>query len=221
MHHSGGAASETIYIYKNVIRQAFSCLPECHVMVVGLGLAYIEISWAIEVLNASTDVSGRYASYLISYEKDEELGNEFFKWLKGESNNNETYDSIYKMLGGLDHQHLNTKSILLENYREHPLRGALESGCQVVEPFNVICFDAFSSKTNTHLWSDDFLNEFLDRFCAKDCVFTTYACTGILKRALIQKGFTFIKRPGFTGKRDSTLALRGNFATFEKLFRTF
>jgi hypothetical protein len=221
MHHSEGAASETLYIYKNVIKKAFSCLNQCNVMVVGLGLGYIELSWALELLKKDKKQSNEFVSNIISFEKDFELVNEFNNWLKGESKNKEIYDIIFKSLGGLDSDSHRIKSILIQNYKKYDFQNSLTTDTEPIMPFQLICFDAFSSKTNCNLWTEDFLDNFLRKFCANDCVFTTYACTGALKRALIQNGFKVIKRPGFVGKRDSTLALRGEFMTFENFFRIF
>ncbi len=38
--------------------------------------------------------------------------------------------------------------------------------------------------------------------------FSTYACTGVLRRALANEGFLVEKRMGFQGKRNSTIATR-------------
>ena len=43
---------------------------------------------------------------------------------------------------------------------------------------------------------------------AENCVFTTYACTSVLRKTLTENGFQFLKRPGFSGKRESSLATR-------------
>ncbi len=47
MHHSGGAAAETNYIYGDLISKTLQVLKQdCKTCVVGLGLGYIEIAWA-------------------------------------------------------------------------------------------------------------------------------------------------------------------------------
>ncbi|MBY0451839.1 MAG: hypothetical protein K2P92_02310, partial [Bdellovibrionaceae bacterium] len=85
---------------------------------------------------------------------------------------------------------------------------------------NLICFDAFSQQTSQELWSPDFLTRFLAESAHEDCVLTTYACTGHLKKALRDNGFEVIQRPAFRGYRDSTLALRGRFKSLASLYRT-
>jgi tRNA U34 5-methylaminomethyl-2-thiouridine-forming methyltransferase MnmC len=74
--------------------------------------------------------------------------------------------------------------------------------------FNCIAFDAFSSKSTPELWTRDFLDHFLASACDDSCVLSTYACTGNLKRALIDAGFELRIREGYASKRDSTLAVR-------------
>jgi len=76
--------------------------------------------------------------------------------------------------------------------------------------WHVMCFDAFSKKSSATLWTEEFLNSFLENHTHADCVFTTYACTSQLKRVLKKHGFSLINRPGFAGKRESTLAMRGS-----------
>jgi hypothetical protein len=83
----------------------------------------------------------------------------------------------------------------------------------VTGSFHGICYDFYSSKQDPELWSEDFLKSFLKRFADSEiCFFSTYACTGVLKRALAQHNFTVIKKPGFCQKRDSTLAYKFNAA---------
>ena len=77
--------------------------------------------------------------------------------------------------------------------------------------WNVICYDAFSQNTIQPLWQAEFLDSFIKKYESSDCVFTTYACTGVLKKVLTKNNFELIKKPGFSGKRESTLAYRGKF----------
>ncbi len=75
--------------------------------------------------------------------------------------------------------------------------------------FNVIFYDAFSSNTQSELWSEDFLTQFLSQFADPNfCVFSTYAKVGTLNRSLKANGFKFIPKKGFANKRESTLALK-------------
>lgn len=213
MHHSGGAASETCYIYQSVIEQAYQILPDSSTCVVGLGLGYIEICWALSVL-AKPGAGGS----LTSFEINETLKNDFVHWVEDHSSFDrekkklyeDVYRSIQKVLMRPIEDHL-IRQRLRENFEKHKIQADLRRSLRGEKKWNIICYDAFSSKTNTDLWTDSFLQNFLTSGCAWDCVFTTYACTGALKKALSFNGFHVIKRPGFQGKRDSTLALRGIF----------
>jgi hypothetical protein len=75
-------------------------------------------------------------------------------------------------------------------------------------PFSIILYDAFSSETSPELWQEEFLKNFIEKAAAPHSFFATYASTGTLKRALKAKGFALKKKPGFSGKRESTLAIR-------------
>lgn len=209
MHHFGGAGSETLYIYKSVMDAAYRLLPAAKTLVLGLGLGYIEMSWAL------SQPAGE--GTLISFEKEEGLRTSFKSWLQSETPS--IYDQIALSLEpAADVRQL--KSRLKQNFQIHEIQEdlrAFEGG----GGWNVICYDAFSSKTNAELWSQEFLDYFVKRYCAADCAFTTYACTGVLKKVMAENGFEFIKRPGFQGKRDSSLVLRGVFRECSNSFRTF
>lgn len=195
MHHSGGAASETQYIYGNPIRQAFAIDPKINFLVVGLGLGYIEML-------ISSNAVGRT---ITSYEIDSELRQNFLGWAKG-SDDFEIYDQVCRSLK------LQPDAVRSQIQKNH-LKLCAELSLKTVfeQKSHVICFDAFSQKTSGTLWTEEFLDYFIVNACEQDCIFTTYACTGLLKRCLEKQGFHFEKRQGFVGKRDSTLALRGKF----------
>lgn len=206
MHHSGGAASETLYIYKTPMDWAYSQMSHATTCVVGLGLGYIEISWAFGRLQSN---KGSVLPRLISYEKDESLRQSFIRWMITETDE-DIYCRIAQGLGVENSQIKNICQYLDENFKSNPICDDLLQDHKPRE-FNIVCYDAFSSKTNSELWSSEFLNKFIAEKCAEDCLFTTYACTGNLKSVLRESGFLFIKRPGFQGKRDASLALRGCF----------
>lgn len=210
MHHSGGAAAETLYIYSQPFKNTLAAMVELNkkdlsIGIVGLGLGYIELS----ILQNLADKSAISAT-LTSFEKEQELVENFASWLKGEDN--ATYDLICEKLL------VDKKAV--KNFTELNIQGELSFKTSVDKPFNFIAYDAFSQLTDGPLWTDDFLDFFLTNLCAADCVFATYACTGLLKRALQRNGFFFIKRPGFSGKRDATLALRGDFFKSLHLFQS-
>jgi hypothetical protein len=212
MHHSGGAATETEYIYKSVIGSALNRYPEAKLAVVGLGLGYIEISWAIEAIKLNLQKKSEF----VSFETEFELKNIFLKWI--ESDSEKIYDSVCK---SLDEKIKITeiKEAIKYSLEKNKLRGDLCSEYDQNKSYNILCFDAFSSKTSGSLWTEEFLNDFIKKSCHETCVFTTYACTGVLKRVLRANGFTLLERVGFKGKRDSTLAVRGGFNS-SGIFRT-
>lgn len=210
MHHSGGAAAETLYIYQQPFKNTLIALANLKKMdlsvgVVGLGLGYIELS----ILQSLTENASIVAS-LTSFEKESELVDNFSAWLDGAKN--ETYDLICQKLS------IEQKSIFLKkNFLT--FQGELKATSKIEKPFHFVAYDAFSQFTDGPMWTDEFLDFFLKDLCANDCVFTTYACTGLLKRALKRNGFLFLKRLGFSGKRDATLALRGEFVNYQHLYQ--
>lgn len=247
MHHSGGAASESKYIYETALdffysknRLSFAIDPfaefkkdkkveeffkqyslsiqpdslqvavrvPVRVMSMGFGLGYNELIFAVWALRNGID-----SQQLIidSFEIDEHLYLAFNEWLNKDS---KVKDSVYdKIMEGLfpeinsnDEVKGFLKSMLAQKKWQQRL--ALTSESLVDEKYSVILYDAFSSKTNPELWSFDFIDKLLKKHTQKKCVFSTYACRGELKRVLEGNGFTFVKRQGFKGKRDASMAFR-------------
>ncbi|MGZ3692194.1 MAG: MnmC family methyltransferase, partial [Pseudobdellovibrio sp.] len=204
MHHSGGAAAETEYIYKSVIEKSLQVKPGARLGVVGLGLGYIEISWALAVIKNNLQID---PPSVVSYEIDEELKIKFKEWCERRDLKTFIYDQMVEALEtGFDHELI--KNLITQKTE---FKGDLLTDYEKDKSLNIVCYDAFSSKTTAALWSEDFLNQFIQKACAEDCVFTTYACTGVLKKVLKENGFILLTRLGFKGKRDSTLAVRGKF----------
>ncbi len=206
MHHSGGAAAETVYIYGQAIDHALQMFGEnCQTCVVGLGLGYIEIAWAVRLIKKGFSPSKEL--FFQSFETVSELKLNFKTWLESDGFH-PIYDLIVSKL----------ESEISINEIKKILVSALKNGSVLLgdislsQPLdlksNLICYDAFSRKTNEGLWSFEFLDFFLKNHCAKNCVFTTYACTVNLRKSLVENGFEFTKRPGFGGKRESTYAER-------------
>ncbi len=232
MHHSGGAASESIYIYQTALNFLSSAelerilvktsLQEEHLqkvtlkaegkmnlMSLGFGVGYNELLVADWILRNSFSLE---QIKLISFEKEQFLYDGCNLWLQGQST---PLGSIYDLILEKIEQHTlmdknKVKSILREMKENHfwIQNKELNPDDKIENQFNIFLFDAFSNKTTPDLWQSHFLDQLLQVNIQLPCVFSTYACRGDLKRVLQKNNFQFIKRPGFKGKRDATLAYR-------------
>lgn len=220
MHHLGGAYTETQYLYGDALRYQLGLLEEqfskCvenktnqkwKVLIIGLGLGYIEILSVLESLKNKKKL------HLVSYEIKQELVDYFLNWLKG-SSDHPVYDKMMSFFQR-DYSDVisNTQVIkdhLLKMYEkgEWVIKGELNEGSLPGETFNAILFDAFSGKSTPDLWTEAFLISFLKKATESQSVFSTYACTGILKRSLMSVGYRVEKKAGFMGKRHSTFAIK-------------
>lgn len=235
MHHSGGAASESIYIYqtalsflnsqdRQLLRQQKTISEEelqsftlgvkekISIMSLGFGLGYNELLIA-EWVNKNSFQDNQIKIY--SYEKEEFLYQAFNLWINEEQGVlNPIFDLILVKLFGYDanigSSAGNLKKTLrkMRNQQFWIQEKALVPPLKSKEKFSVFLFDAFSNKTTPELWQNDFLDELLQNNVSSPCVFSTYACRGELKRVLQKNDFQFLKRPGFKGKRDATLAFK-------------
>lgn len=214
MHHLGGALTESLYIYDQAIVKAMGFQSPLNILSVGLGLGYNEL---IAVARAMRDQFSLEQFKMDSYEIEDRLRDHFLLWL------NESvelpplwiklYDSIldsiakhFEILPGL------IKMRLLELFENEQWRlfSELDADTTFTGKYNCILFDAFSKGATPNLWDEEFLKNFLEKVSGKQCVLSTYAATGSLKRALRDKSFEVDLRPGFQGKRQSTWAVKNN-----------
>lgn len=210
MHHSGGAASETLLIYGEPIKNSLKRDSSGDFLVVGLGLGYIEMTVAREALLAK--ILPQNIS-ILSFESVPELREAFEFWLAGSHEVYdvavfEVYDQVARsILKGTDLEVEQVK-MFLRSLKSFEVQGALETQAQVRARYDGILYDAFSSKTTPHLWDEAFLKDLIFKSTKPGSFVSTYACKGSLKRALRENGFEVIVREGFMGKRNSTLGLR-------------
>jgi tRNA U34 5-methylaminomethyl-2-thiouridine-forming methyltransferase MnmC len=171
---------------------------------VGLGLGYNEILIVCESIR-----QGRMPRLIHSYESVGGLVENFRGWIQDkESELAAVYDAILNLYAEkyavpASAMKFRLQDLLAQN--KLILDGAITA--ETVPPFaNGICFDAFSSKTSPELWTEEFLNRFFKNAAMEKCFLSTYACTGALKRALKNSGFTVEIKKGFGVKRESTFA---------------
>jgi hypothetical protein len=211
MHHSGGAWTETLYIYHPVLK-AVSGLSEAHLLSLGLGLGYNELMSCAHELTQK----GNTRFILHSFELLDELREDFSIFLREGSS--PLYGEFYRKILSLIAEEFHLEPESLRTFAAKKLK---EESLLLLGPFpeslpkdfryHGFFYDAFSNKMDPHLWTEEFLQTTLDRISANDCILSTYAATGALKRSLRALGFTKILRPGFAGKRDSSLYVRGRF----------
>lgn len=217
MHHSEGALSESIYLYQNLLAQALerNCLP--HVLSVGLGCGYNELLTVAYMMQERP--LGLLALNIESFENNKYLRESFVNWLQNKTPesdfesqlflNSTTVLELVAQKMALDPKMLKDQTLFLYKNHQFRVRDELKMETEFENQFGVIYFDAFSTKTNPELWSEAFLDDFLNKAADGACAFATYACTGRLNRAVRRAGFELIKQPGFGSKRESTWAFKG------------
>jgi hypothetical protein len=233
MHHPKGARTETFYIYGSTIDEAgrhfgkdspHGPLRGC---VVGAGLAYIEFVWAIHGVRAGDDTWT-----MQSFESEDVLRNALISWAaKGPPEIPHLTlpqpgaapipfnDKVENLLTEICRQMCEGKApfekVWLAMHRAYTegrwqILGALDEDLNGVETANVSFFDAYSKRMSPELWSESFLAKFIQRVTRLDSTsfFASYACNGILRRALQHAGYSFSKQEGWGGKRHNTQAVR-------------
>lgn len=207
MHALDGAYTETLYIYAPTIADALKTKETPRILSVGLGLGYNEILTACEALKKSKNTQ----VFVDSYESIPELRQNFQNWIKNkEAELAPTYEKILALFA-------KTYSQAEESIKAY-LKAQITSGKLTLhdaitpttkfEKSQGILFDAFSSKSSPELWTEEFLNYFVETATDKTCYLSTYASKGTLHRTLRQYNFESEKRKGFGKKRESTFARR-------------
>ena len=208
MHAKEGAVSETNYIYGEALRILQQNNWPPRVLSMGLGLGYNEFLAAAYFIDpALTDTR------ILSFEKDPGLREQFAAWVKNEACDlGSVYEKILTLTAALTgctplELKLTLARLLAKNQLQ--LHGELTLDLKLESGFSAILYDAFSGYSQPELWQQNHIAEFLKKYAAPNCVFTTYACTGQLKRALTAENFKLLPRKGFSFKREATLAIRG------------
>jgi tRNA U34 5-methylaminomethyl-2-thiouridine-forming methyltransferase MnmC len=77
-----------------------------------------------------------------------------------------------------------------------------------VDSFDLIYFDAFGYRVQPELWSTEIFRKMYSAL-KENGVLVTYAARGVIKRSMIEVGFTVEKLPGAPGKREMFRARKG------------
>lgn len=206
MHHSGGALSESLYIYHHALLEGLH-LGAPRVLSVGLGLGYNELIAAGEFLRrGTTDFR------LWSFETVPALREGFLAWTAGETEGDllPILDDVALQVAAHFAVEASQLRAWLQNARENgfwEMRTTFPEDLEGVQA-NVVFYDAYSRKMDPELWDEEALVQALDRHLEPRAVLATYAATGALNRTLRRLGFRPIPKAGFMGKRESTLAIR-------------
>lgn len=209
MHHSGGALEESIYIYHQALGLVLNEAPSARVLSIGLGLGYNELLCLSEFCKR-----GITNWRIWSFEAHPDLRHEFADWLTSGQASSEL-SLVHEKLLNLIAQRLevpveeirSTARAALQDGRLQ-LRHSFPDDIAEIDHANLILYDAYSKKMDPHLWDERALIEKLGPLLDDRCFLATYAATGSLNRALKGLGFSLIPKPGFLGKRESTLARR-------------
>lgn len=211
MHHSGGALEETLMIYGRPLTEVFARIERPRVFSLGLGIGYCELVTAAAALKAGKSYE------MVTMELVEELKTAFLGWLRGEFDGTEIARDLEIVTAsvaaatGTEGEALKESLRLALKEERWILLGALTPTELPPGRYHALLYDIFSAKTAPDLWTEEFLLHFLETCSEADTLFSTFACTGNLKRALRARDYQVIQRDGFKGKRHSTLGRRGIF----------
>ena len=210
MHNLSGAFGETIYIYGRALDTMVEKGLKPHVLSLGLGLGYNEILAAACLTKHSLTENAQ----IDSFEIDAQLREFFAAWITNKTipkEFKEAYDQILERAAAQYDVSRQSIQGTLQRWLESDqlrLREALSLSSEFDRRYSCYLFDAFSSKTSPELWTEDFLKTFLTKTSERQAVFSTYACTGALKRSLRELEFELDIREGYSSKRDCTFATR-------------
>lgn len=210
MHHTGGALSESLYIYREALQITLDEKIPPRVLSLGLGLGYNEL-----ITLAECERSARPDFKIWSFEALPVL-REAFREGVADSPPPSRLGNVVSDVAGMVAEKMGVRpDRLCELARQAltdgrlELRGPYPEDLAGADKINTVYYDAYSNKMDPHLWLEDVLTGRLGPCLDSRCVLATYAATGALNRALKGLGFQLLPKAGFLGKRQSTLAIRG------------
>jgi tRNA U34 5-methylaminomethyl-2-thiouridine-forming methyltransferase MnmC len=209
MHHSGGALSESFFIYHQALGEVLQRHWPLKILSLGLGLGYNEWIALGEIFKNRPRIWK-----LWSFEADHHLRQEFQTWLfspLAEDPLHSAWTEVFTQVSAkMEIPAPELKNFARRSHEqkqwEHRQHFPIDSSG--VEGCTCIFYDAFSKKMDPDLWFEETLVQDLKKISGPHCVLATYAATGTLNRALNKLGFRLIPKKGFLGKRESTLAIR-------------
>ena len=209
MHHSDGALSESLYIYGEAMDETLKAGWPLHVLSLGLGLGYNELITAAKAIQHRISPS---EAWLYSFEIEPLLRDSFATWVTNKAGAfTDLYDLILQSLAaGLQIEAGAIRNWLRQAHelKRWQIRARFPDEASDVKEMTCMLYDAFSNKMSPELWTEELITSQLQTLCAPGCVFSTYAATGALNRALRNTGFVKQDRRGFSGKREATFAIR-------------
>jgi tRNA U34 5-methylaminomethyl-2-thiouridine-forming methyltransferase MnmC len=208
MHHRHGAFAETLYVYGEAVNRVLPS-PQPSFVSVGLGLGYVEMLLAARAVQSHTEET----FCVRSFEADPVLRKNFQSGLQGHAPADfaAAYSSIANRFAKafeIPPERIFDCLRMWGQSGRWVLEDALHPETLWARRYEAILYDAYSSDTHAPLWTAAFLSSLLSAAAAPRCVFATYAATGELKRTLARHQFRQESRPGFSGKRECTLATR-------------
>lgn len=213
MHNSNGAFSESLYLYGQAIEFALENQWPLKILSIGLGLGYNELIACSISLKSNVPIQ-----MLDSFEIEPTLRHQFLSWLGVESQPlqhefSSSYEDILKRCSetyAIKSEDIKSKLRKLYETQSWRVLKAFDFNEISNRRYTALFFDPFSKKANPEFWDERYLSTLLTQLADKRCVFSTYAATGALKRALKAAHFQVDLRPGFKGKRNSTFAWKSS-----------
>ncbi len=207
MHSLEGAFQETQYIYSEAIKKCIEHKIPLRFLSVGLGLGYVELAILCRTWHEPEVL-------IHSFEKEEVLRHNFIRYLNAEANPplSQAYEIIFGLYSrdfGHKVERIRARALQMLETKQWLIGGELNLEMKIPYKYNCVLFDPFSAYSSPEFWTEKELSDFIGRVAADKCLFTTYAATGSLTRALQAQDFQVVKRPGFGKKRESTFAHRG------------
>jgi len=212
MHHSGGALSESLFVYHHALSMALERSWPARVLSVGLGLGYNEWITLAEILRRGGQTLEDWKIW--SFETESILAESFVASVARQSCDSpwvEVYREVRERVARaleVDAEELRALGVYALQTKRLELRGAFPDDLTGVTDATCIFYDAYSKKMNADLWNETAITQSLNACLAPSATLATYAATGSLNRALKTLGFALQPRAGFQGKRESTLAVR-------------
>ena len=189
-HSKHGAIQEAQHVF---IKNGLSLFEDKHVSILeigfGTGLNAFVTFLELKKLNQTIDYVGVEA-YPIS--ADEVLSMNYVAQLKA-VNESDIFKTMHESNWG--------EAIILSKDFSLTKRKQFFEAIEDIEKFDLIYFDAFGYRVQPELWSTEIFQKMYNAL-KPNSVLVTYAARGVVKRSMIEVGFSVEKLEGPPGKRE-------------------
>jgi len=198
-HSTYGAVNESMHVFiTNGFRNIIQNHEKINILEVGFGTGLNALLTLSEATKNKIQVHySAYELYPLPYEIYSQLN--YAEFLK--NNSLSDFIKLHKAAPSIDVQ-------ISEHFTLHKIIENISELKTEKEKYHLVYFDAFAPDIQPELWTKNIFDQIINAMFSGG-ILTTYCAKGSVKRVLKEVGFVITNPPGPKGKREMTVAVKG------------